>query len=331
MKQLIWCVLFTAIALQGKAQFQIGGAIVPSGGRAGKLRDDDVDRFKHTTTVFLLQTKDKPRLADFEKAIGSVWTITPFKVVTLDGLDALPQGQYTYFGFGGYIVNTPRGGSSTHIFYELLLPDYNSAGEQKGFTLLGRFVLSPDMAALASVSGKTETFESKAKREKRQDRETHALYTRANYANWGPGQIKGYLKSINDYLLQGKRRGIFDEIVEEDKLKALSKDTLFLPEYVKDRLNPFTGDEVTKDDDDAIAETSAAYTFPYRYIREEELEQRIVSATKPIYHLIYVRSSSGKYVSVVEGMSGTIVYSQYVNASYNFKMKDLKKLANNIN
>jgi hypothetical protein len=195
--------------------------------------------------------------------------------------------------------------------------------------LLGRFVLSPDQAAVASVSGRRATLESKARRTQREQDEADALYTRAHYDNWGPGQIKGYLRCINDYLLQGKRRGIFDGM-EDKRLKALSKDTLFLPDYVKDLMNPFTGEMQTKDDEDAASETAKAYPFAFRYVSGDELEQRIKTATKPVYHLIYVRSSSGKYVSVAEGMSGTLLYSEYVNSSYNFKMKDLRRLASRL-
>lgn len=313
------------------AQFQIGDAMVPTGGRAGALKEDDLETFKKTTTIFVVQQGDAARIEDFRKSIGEIWTITPFRVVTADSVRFFRGRKYSLFAFGGFTIERRSSSgmttTSTHISYDLTIPDYNKKGEVDGRTILARFILSPDMGTVSELSGTRSTFEGRKAREEREANESARLTRSADYSNWGPGQIRGYLKAINDHLAAAKRRGIFDEIIEKSEIKALAKDTLFVPNYVKDKLNPFSRTEKTDEDDEVEEDAARVYPFPHRYINEEDLERLIVHSGRPIYHLIYVRSSSNKYISVVEGRSGKIIYSLFHNLSYNFKTKDLKKLA----
>lgn len=331
MKHYILAGLIALLACPAFAQFQIGDAQVPTGGRAGSLKSADLEAFKKTTTVFVLQAGDADRLEMFRKSIADIWTVTPFQVVLPDSARFFRGKKYSLFGFGGFTVEHRSSSgmitSNTHVSYDLTIPDFNKHGEQDGRTILARFILSPDMGAVQDLSRPQSTFEGKKARTEREEREATSLYKSAHYANWGPGQIRGYLKSINDLLAAGERRGMFDEITEKDALKVLSKDTLYLPKYLNNKLNPFSGAEKSDEDVAENGDTKDAYPFPYRYVDNDELERMLVNSNKPIYHLIYVRSSTNKYVSVTEAKSGKILFSRFTNLSYNFKMKDLKAVA----
>jgi len=331
MKHFILILLACCGSLNLHAQFQIGDAMVPTGGRAGALKDDDLETFKKSTTIFVVQPNDEPHIADFRKSIAEMWTITPFRVVTADSMRHFRGKKYSLFSFGGFTISrTSSSGmttTSTHISYDLTIPNYNRKGEVDGRTILARFILSPDLGTVSELSRPGNTFEGKKAREERESSQGARLNKSAKYSNWGPGQIRGYLKAINDHLAAAKRRGIFDEIIEKSEIKALARDTIYLPNYLNDKLNPFSRTEKTDEDDEVEEGAAKAYPFPHRYINKEDLERLILNSSKPIYHLIYVRSSSNKYISVVEAQSGKIIYSLFHNISYNFKMKDLKKLA----
>ena len=330
MKKTILSLLFLCFCNALFAQFQVGDAQVPTGGRAGSLDDDDLAMFKKSTTIFVVQAGDKGRMEDFNKSIADVWKITPYRVITPDSLRFFQGRNYSWFTFGGFTVehrSPSMSYSNTHISYDLTIPEYNKRGEQKGRTILAGFILSPDMESVMDLSAPRSTFEGRKARERREEQEASTLNRTAAYSNWGPGQIRGYLKAINDNLSAHERHGMFEELSDDQRLRALKNDTLYLPSYLNVKLNPFTGSERAKNDGDADEDVNKVYPYPHRYVSKEELENMLVHATKPIYHLIYVRSSTNKFVSVVEAKSARIIYSEFHNVSYNFKNKDLKKLA----
>jgi len=336
MKNYILAGMLALMAAPAAAQFQVGSAAVPSGGRAGSLKDDDLEQLKGTTTVFVLLESDADRIDAFRQSLADVWTITPFRVVLPDSARFFQGRKYSMFGIGGYTItrtNSKTGmvtSTNTHLTYELTVPDFNRHGEAKGRTILGRFMLSPafgQVLAVSQLEGRLSSLEGRKKRDERASRQADIVYRESNYANWGPGQIRGYVKAINDYLIAGDRRGVFDEITEKADLRALSSDTLYLPEYLRNKYSGFTGQERVADDEESAEDTKDTYPFPHRYVSNEELERLLVSPSKPVYHLIYVRSAPYKFVSVVEAKSGKIIYSRLTNVSYNFKMKDLKGLA----
>jgi hypothetical protein len=339
MKTYILAGLLALMAGPAAAQFQVGSAGAPSGGRAGSLKDSDLEQLKNTTTVFVLLESDTDRIDAFRQSLADVWTITPFRVVLPDSARFFQGRKYSVFGIGSYTVvhrNDKTGlvtSMNTHLTYDLTVPDFNRHGEAKGRTILGRFMLSPaygEVLASSLLEARVSSLSGRKKRDERETRKSDIVYRESKYANWGPGQIRGYVKAINDYLLAGDRRGVFDEITEKADIKALSRDTLYLPEYLRNKYSGLTGREHTSDEGESEEDTKDTYPFPHRYVSNEELENLLVHPAKPVYHLIYVRSAPYKFVSVVEARSGKIVYSRQTGASYNFKMKDLKALARHV-
>lgn len=53
----------------------------------------------------------------------------------------------------------------------------------------------------------------------------------------------------------------------------------------------------------------------------------ILKSDKPIYYLVYVRSSTDKYITVFNSQTGNMLYSQYTAASSNIKPNDIHRLA----
>ncbi len=327
--------LFCLIAfrcLTAFSQIQIGSAETAVMNRAGKLEDEDLVAFKKMTTVFFIQSGDANRKADFEKALREVWTINPFIVATPDEMNIYRDGhKYAPFGFGGFIVQRRSSGgmvsTSTHLTYDLSIPQFKKNGEQKDRTLLARIILMPDSKTMMESAKPLNSFNNS----KQEANMLRMMYTKSEFNNWGAGFLKGYAKFINDALLAKERRGIFNETRDKEELKNLKKATLYLPSYTKSKLNMFTGGEKEADDDGADEDLSKAYPFPVQYLENDALEEKILNATEPFYYLQYVRSSTDKFITIFEGKSGKLLYSEYVPVSYNFKMKDLKKVAQLIN
>ena len=324
--------LFSTV-LSADAQIQIGSAEIPmplTGG--GNLDNAALEAFKKTTTVFYIQADDVARKAEFEKALKGVWTITPFVVAGPDEMDAYADGQkYSQAGFGGYILQRSgygggRMNTATHLTYDFSVMDYGKNGKPDGRKLLARFLLNPDEQTLR------QSFRPVAVWGKSKDRQEQSmmrtLYTTSKFANWGPGYLRGYAKNINDALLKKERRS-FNTSSKAEGLSALQRDTLFLPRSLQTRYSGLTGAERqgSGGDEEGAEELRASYKFTSVWIDDEDLQQRILTAMKPVYYLLYVRASSEKYVSVFNGKTGEMLYAAHSLLSYNFRGKDLKDLA----
>lgn len=291
----------------------------------GKISKADLESFKKTTTLFTLQYKDYNDKIAFEKAIHAVWTITPFEIIRPDEMeDYIPKGGYSIFSFGGYVVNANNTHASSpfsmHLAYDLWMPDITKKGKVNE-QFFARIQIYPDnktlYTAINNQSKKKSDFSNIM---------ISFLYNDAIIYNWGPGYLKGYLKLINDRLLADDERGPFSEMENETALTKLKTDTLYVPDYVRIKFNMFTGAE-NEDDGDVDEEIKKAYPFPVKFVSSGELNNLILNGEEPIKYLIYTKSSTDKFINVFDSKNNELIYARYVKISYNFKNKDLGKLA----
>lgn len=319
--------LLALTAQPATAQIQIGSAEIAQMNSPGKMSKEDFAQVKNTTTLFVLQSKDAGRLAEFEKAIGQVWKVTPFRVILPGDMDRYGSEEYSFFSFGGYIMTSGRGGSSIHITYDLWSPKYNKDGDWRGRKLFARIALSPDEKSMHQIRNKNWGGWGSNKRAKEES--SDILFTTANYDNWGPGMIKGYVKIVNDLLIAEKRQGPASRNTNEALMKNLMRDTLFVPHYVNDNFSPFSGKRTVGEEMDE-EDVADAYPFPIKYVSSEELNDMLLNRTTPFYYLGFIRDSNQKYVNVFDGVTGAPVFSAFTPMSFNFKKKDLARLAKDV-
>jgi hypothetical protein len=307
--------------LFSNAQIQIGSNEVATMNKAGGISKADMEALKATTTLFTLQYKDYNDKVAYEKAIRAVWTITPFQIVRPDELgDYMKKKNYSIFSFGGFVTSrTGPSMTSIHIAYDLWMPEPKKNGkmDQKYFA---RVQIYPDnktiYAAYSNKFKKQSDFSSTM---------LSFIYNEANIYSWGPGYIKGYLQLVNDRLSADDERGPFTEVEDNKALASLKTDTLYVPDYVKVKFNMMTGSE--KEDDGADEDMKEAYPYPVKFLSAGELNNLILNGDKPIKYLVYIKSSTDKFINIYDSKNNKLIYAQYVPVSYNFKNKDLKKLA----
>lgn len=326
-KKIRLVLLFLLFLQNAKAQIQIGSAEIPVMNNPGKLSKEDIEAFKKTTTVFSIQSADSAYIGDFENAIKKVWTITPFVVVTADKLRTYSKlGKYSFATFDGYATqrrnaNTGMSTSTnTHISYDIWIPRIKN-GEVKGQDLFARIALHCDFNTYAASNNLFSTFGNKKANEKFMK----FMYNEAVFYNWSPGILMGNLHVVNQALLEGKTRGIFKFIKNKESLLLLAKDTLFVPNYVNIHFNMFNGNE-KMDEEKESNSSKNNYPFVVQYLETKELSDKILNSSKKFYYLVYVKSSTDKFVSVYTS-DGNEIYSDYTEISYNFKSKDLKAIA----
>lgn len=307
-------------SIRGNAQIQVGSATLSKG--PGKISPDEMDQFKQSTTYFILQERDYAQQAEFEQAIAKVWTVTPFKIIHPEEMSKLNKTKSSFFFFGGF-VTTRRGQSTTtqhpHLSYDLFMLSTNKKGKTEQ-NLLGKIMLHLDSKSMGSVL-RYATFSSKNFSEK----VTPYLYQEATMPNWTSQMLGGYLKVINDGLTTGTLRSVFDEYTDKEGIKALRDQTLYIPDYVNTKFNMFTGAEKETESDEG--EDNSSYAFGNKYLAAAAIAPTAIAQNKPYAYLSYIKSSTDKFVSVFDGQTGKLLYTAYTPVSYNFKSKDLKRIA----
>ena len=115
---------------------------------------------------------------------------------------------------------------------------------------------------------------------------------------------------------------LYAEYTNQKELKNLTKETLYIPDFTLVKLNKFNGDERKRHD---LEDIMGDYEQKYKLIKTTELNQSILNNQK-MYYLVYVKSSTDKYISVINSQTGEIIYTRYTPLSYNIKSGDLKEL-----
>lgn len=305
------------------AQIQVGSAESTKG--PGKISSEEMVKFKKSTTYFILQERDYKNQAAFEAAIKKVWTVTPFKIIKPQEMGNLDKEKSSFFFFGGFVVTRQGNNTSTvhtHMSYDLFMLSTNKKNKVSQNTL-AKFMLH-----LNSESYRYVTKYAGGWGNKFSEKVIPYLYQEAEMQNWSPLMIAGYLKVINDGLKEEKLRSVFDEYINKDGLKSLQNATLYIPDYVNIKYNMFTGAESDKEDDDGDLKSS--YAFPSQYVKLNDLEAIAQENANGVYYLSYIKSSTDKYVSVFNSKDGELLYTNYVPVSYNFKFKDLKRIASKV-
>ena len=146
--------------------------------------------------------------------------------------------------------------------------------------------------------------------------------------NWGLGIFKNHIQLLSASLEKGEERDLYDNYIDNEKIKLLRESTLFVPKYVFTKFNKFTAKENKTHDPKEIF---SDYPFPYEVIENKQLNEKILSSEEEFYYLSYIKSSTDKFVSLINSETGEMLYTKYRPASYNLKSKDLKKLAKEIN
>lgn len=314
-------------ALSARAQIQIGTNEIATMNRAGRISDDELAALKNTTTLFTLPYKDYKQQQQFEAAIASVWTLTPFKIIKPDEMGQyIKQGGYSVFSFGGFMTTrngTAASASNMHLAYDLWLPEVKKNGNVKQ-NYFARILIYPDnetlFTAMRNAGRRNDDFSTKL---------LSFLYNDAVIYNWSAGLLKGYLKEVNDHLLKKEERGPFTEEADKAALGSLKNDTLYVPDYVNVKFNMFSGAEAA-DEDASDEDMKKAYPFPVKLVSKEELDRLLLDKSEAVKYLVYVKSSTDKYIDVYDSGTGKLLYARYVKLSYNFKNKDLGKLAKTI-
>lgn len=156
-----------------------------------------------------------------------------------------------------------------------------------------------------------------------------------NYLNGMEGNLKNMLQFTNDEIKKQREKDFFDSSKNETALSQLKSKTLFIPNYWYGAPgtileNVPQGDKYIAAHEKFLKDLKSAYPMASEIITRDELNTKILTAKDDFYYLNYIQSSADKIVSVVNGKTGEVIYSEVTKNSYRLKEKDIEKLAKQI-
>lgn len=288
----------------------------------------EISKIKSGTTFVAMKDPSSEKAKEFIEVFKNNWTISKVECIKYSDIENHLAPENSFVTIGGYETTAQfvdlysngsrRNGinfSNTHIYLELWTCNDNYFQKEKRKKGLrdkdkiqvARIELYTDYETLSNPDN---IFQSDFDGDK-------------HIRNWGPGILKNYIQSLMGYLNKNQTHGLYSGITNLAELKNLKNGILYVPDYTLIKFNKFTGDENKKHDEKDLFED---FRLKYKLVTIEELNQKILNDKTGFYYLVYVKSSTDKYVSVINSLTGEIIYSSYSPASYTFKSDDLSDL-----
>lgn len=287
----------------------------------------EIAKVKNGTTYIAMKDPNAPKAKEFVEAIKNSWTLSKFEFIKYSEIEKYIAPTSSFLTIGGYETNAQfttlyRNGSSknginwsnTHIYLELWTcsDKYFAAKKKKAFdnkdkNQVARIELFTDFPTLMNPDNLYQTDYDAS----------------GHIRNWSPAILKNYIQSLTMFVNKGEEKKLYDEVINKAEVKNLANTTLFVPDYVLTKFNKFTGDESKKHDEKDIFED---YKFNYKLISTDELNTKILNDKNPFFYMIYIKSSTDKFVSVINSATGELIYSAYEPVSYNLKADDMDDL-----
>ncbi len=280
MKQIYVIIIGLMLSLPITAQITVG-TMEPHRMGGGHLQPEDIAALKKTTTIFIVGNEsagDERKL--IEQAFKNSWTITPYKVVSIDdGAEYKDKEGYSVFSY----KKEDYAYSSGRYYYIMKLHYYQ----------------------LTCKVGKHKKTFANIEMNEKNDSET-------NFPNTlQPGYLQCYLKIVNNYLVKNKVLETGKIISNDEALKNLKTETLYVPEYLLPEPSKKNGKKEEKDPKEKMM---AKYEYPYEFKTGKELSDMILKDDKGISFFVYIgiTGSSMGWVCVFNSKLDEIVFSDTI-------------------
>ncbi len=292
----------------------------------------EIEKIKRGTTFIAMNDTTSERVKAYIEVFKRYWTVSKIQFIKYQEIEKYLSPENSFLTIGGYVTTTQfitlyrNGGQkngisfeNTHLYLELWTCDdkyFRNKQKKREFgdkdkIQVARIELYTDFETLMDPD---KIFQSNF------DGDGHIH-------NWGPGILKNYVQSLMSFLSQGEEFSLYSGMMNSAVMKNLKSEVLYIPDYVLTKFNKFSGDETKKHDEKELFED---YELKYKIISIDELNEKILNGTEAFYYLIYIKSCTDKYVSVVNSSTGELIYSVYTPVSYNFKKSDMRDIRDEV-
>jgi hypothetical protein len=268
------------------------------------------------------------------KAIRQGWTVSKLEFVT-------PQQMSKYLQPGNFFVSVEHDNTSFTFYREKTsafgeIKRTRSEDVNNDYFYLSFWTLDKNFEADKGLKPKNKKRVARAELYLKSIGTGNIDFSSSNIGSGGfqneflnglPGYIKCIFQAVSNNISANKTVQLKKDIDAAPALVNLKKDTLYVPNYVYGPGGTMLPDEPENSANGRyMKKLLESYSYPLRFIRRDELSNMIINATKPLYYFNYVQSSADKMISVVNGLTGEILYYNFNDKSYRPKAKNFKEL-----
>lgn len=275
-----------------------------------QLQIENVDLLhllKDSKTIVFMPSADTTKHNIYRELLEKHWDYTELEFHSYKQyLRNKDEKGYSFLLFGDDHIKSDVS-ESTYLYWELwtwYAP--NGDWNQKKKVLFARLEFYPDPET---------TFQPSNIYDYRFDTEGHIM-------NWTPGMFKNYVQELQSLISKREERSITKFYTQPNNLAKIKDKVLYIPDYALDQYNA----NLAPQGKIRAEELMADYPYKYKVVTNDELSQLILDAKEPLYYLLFVRSNSDKYISIIEAESGEILYTRFTPISFSVKRPDIKKL-----
>jgi hypothetical protein len=277
----------------------------------------EVTKIKQGTTFFAMKDPASPKATAYVDAIKKAWTLSKVECIKYTDVEKniAPNNSFVTIGANMTTSNSTTASTETRIYLEL-------------WTTNGRYTYDPKKRRHFNQEDKIVVATIELFADFYAQNNPSALYkmeydAAGHFKNWGTGILSNYLQQLTSLLNKGTDCLAKTEIANKEELNKMSTATLFIPDYVMIKFPKNNDDESKKYSDKEIFD---GFTQAYKVLPLAELNDKILTNATPFYYLLFIKTSTEKFVTVTNSQTGEIIYSGYTGSAANFKSSDLKEL-----
>lgn len=309
------CILLLVFfSINSFSQISVGKSHI---GKSVDLKPKDYEQIKSRKTLFVIQGYT---VREFHEMISEVWSLNTFEVITKDeydlNTDQYNWGNYAIFDVHGQVITryTKSGAGVEYLYLNYRYFYYDEIKTNKKGKTEGKY----NQLASIFLSGDAESM-WKFIREKNYGELKSGLH------NYKLGYLKNYFQFVNEKLKSQTTNFAYTDDFDKNKIKVLKNVTLYVPDYMKIKYNGWTRKDTELENPDELFKK---YEYKYEFIDSDELSEKILDTKEDFYYLTYVKVNANKFVNVVNGKTGEVIFSLHDSGlgAYHLKEKDFGKL-----
>ncbi|MCX6230193.1 MAG: hypothetical protein NTZ33_01500 [Bacteroidetes bacterium] len=285
----------------------------------------DLERLKSSTTIFALPNQLLDYEDEIEKIFKEVWTVSKFEIIKYNDLNGYlnSNGNYSFLTLDvlGYRNSYNFFSSFYQIYFNLWMNGNTRKVWSKYNATYGRINLSLTEESVEICKGlfKKDLASDSYKK----------LYTKATFFNLTPGFLRTYLTVMNKVLSNDKIIFYVNEgVKDKEKFIPLSKETLYIPEYILVKYDK--SKKILKEKLD-IKELMADYPYKWELISSDDLSKKILEKNEKFYYVVYSIDDISRSYSVYNSSNSELIFADADNkGGFDAKSKFFKSLGKKI-
>ncbi|WP_445453208.1 hypothetical protein [Flavobacterium sp. 25HG05S-40] len=276
----------------------------------------EIEKIKTGTTFFAMKDPDSPKAAAYVEAIKKSWTLSKVSFIKYSDVEKNIAPNNSFVTIGAKMTSSNSSSVTETNFY------------LEFWTTNGKFVYDPkkrkhfnqdDKIIIATVALFPDfTTQNNPSSLYKMDYDASG-----HLKNWSSAIVGNYIQQVVMLLEKGTALTSKTTFFNKEEVHQLSSQTLYIPDYVLTKFAKNSADDSKKISEKELMENS---TLSCKFLSTTELNEKIISATAPLYYLLLIKTNTDKWITVTNSQTGEIVYSAYSNSSGNFKPSDLKEL-----